>query len=203
MKIYDISMMIDTIMPVYKNKEEKKPIINTTTNNDSTESNISFGMHTGTHMDMPMHFVKNGKTIDTLDLNRVITTCKVLDFTYINDAITSEDLKKKNLEEGDFLLFKTKNSYSKVFDFDFVYLNHDGAEFLKELNIKGVGIDSLGIERSQTNHPTHKVLLENEIIIIEGLRLKNIEEGIYKLIALPLKIKGVEASPVRAVLIRD
>ncbi|MDW7669797.1 MAG: cyclase family protein [Bacillota bacterium] len=203
MKIYDISMTIEKDMPVYKDKNEKKPIINTTTNNDSTESKISLGMHTGTHMDMPMHFVKNGKTIDTLELIRVITPCKVLDFTYINGAITSEDLKKKNLEEGDFILFKTKNSYSNVFDFDFVYLNYDGAEFLNEINIKGVGIDSLGIERSQPNHQTHKILLKNEIIIIEGLRLKGIEEGIYKLIALPLKIKGVEASPIRAVLLKD
>ncbi len=203
MKIYDISMMVEEDMPVYKNKKDKKPIINTTTNNDSTESKISFGMHTGTHMDMPLHFVKKGKTVDTLDLHRVITNCKVLDFTYIKEAITSEDLKKKNLEEGDFLLFKTKNSYSKEFDFDFVYLSYDGAEFLKKINIKGVGIDSLGIERSQPNHPTHKILLENEIIIIEGLRLKNIEEGIYKLIALPLKLKGVEASPIRAVLLKD
>jgi len=203
MKIYDISMMIDENIPVYKNKEEKKPIINTTTNNDSTESNISFGMHTGTHMDMPMHFVKNGKTVDTLDLNRVITSCKVIDLTYINESITSEDLKKKNIEEGDFILFKTKNSFSNVFDFDFVYLSYDGAEFLNEINIIGVSIDSLGIERSQPNHPTHKILLENEIIIIEGLRLKGIEEGVYKLIALPLKLKGVEASPIRAVLIKD
>ncbi len=203
MKIYDISMIIEEDMQVYKNKKDKKPIININTIKDLTESKISMDMHTGTHMDMPMHFVKNGKTIDTLDLNRVITTCKVLDFTYINDAITPEDLKKKNLDEGDFLLFKTKNSYSNVFDFDFIYLNYDGADFLNEINIKGVGIDSLGIERSQKNHPTHKILLENEIIIIEGLRLKDIKEGIYKLIALPLKLKGVEASPVRAVLLGD
>ena len=110
MKIYDISMIIEEDMQVYKNKAVKKPIINTTTNNDSTESKVSLGMHTGTHMDMPMHFVKNGKTIDTLDLNRVITSCKVIDLTYINESITSEDLKKKNIEEGDFILFKNKNS---------------------------------------------------------------------------------------------
>ena len=65
----------------------------------------------------------------------------------------------------------------------------------------GAGIDSLGIERNQPNHETHKTLLSNKIMILEGLRLKHVEEGPYLLIAAPLNIPGVEASPVRAFLI--
>ena len=69
----------------------------------------------------------------------------------------------------------------------------------KGKEIKGVGIDALGIERNQT--PTHKLLLGAGIIIIEGLRLKDVPEGEYFLIALPLKIKDVEAAPTRAILV--
>ena len=69
-----------------------------------------------------------------------------------------------------------------------------------ETGIIGVGIDSLGIERSQPGHETHKTLLGNSIMILEGLRLKEVVEGKYILIAAPLNIPGVEASPVRAFL---
>ena len=74
---------------------------------------------------------------------------------------------------------------------------------LASRKIKGVGIDSLGIERNQPDHATHKILLGNGIHILEGLRLKNVKEGEYTLIAAPLNIKNVEASPVRALLVEE
>lgn len=89
------------------------------------------------------------------------------------------------------------------FDFEFVYLDKSGALYLKEKEIVGVGIDALGIERSQPDHETHKILLEAGIVILEGLRLKDVEEGEYFLYAAPLKIKGAEAAPTRAVLIKE
>ncbi|HHW56378.1 MAG TPA: cyclase family protein [Clostridia bacterium] len=204
MKIYDISMEIHENMTVYKNKEGKRPKHTITVDKgDVTESRISMDMHTGAHIDAPLHMIKGGDTIENLDLSKVITRCKVFDFTHISDKITEEDLKDKEIQKGDFILFKTRNSFREDFDFEFVYLDKSGAQFLKEKGIVGVGIDALGIERSQPNHETHKILLGAGIVILEGLRLKDIEEGEYFLHAAPLKIKGAEASPTRAVLIKE
>lgn len=199
MRIYDISMTIETKMPVYKNKEEKTPQIKTKTNGYVTESSLSFNLHTGTHIDAPLHMLSSGKDISNYPLENFLTHCKVLSFS--SEKISRKDLENKDIKKGDFLLFKTKNSYFDDFIFDFAYLDEEGAAYLKEKEIKGVGIDALGIERNQKNHPTHKLLLGAGIIIIEGLRLKDVPEGEYFLIALPLKIKDVEAAPTRAILV--
>ena len=204
MNIYDISMDINKNMKVYKNKKEKIPnFINKSNfeNSKAYETDIKLNLHTGTHIDAPLHMIKNGNTIDKYNLDKFITECKVLDLTGVENAIDKKNLIDKNIKKNDFLLFKTKNSFDKKFNFNFIYLNQSGAKFLKDKSIKGVGIDSLGIERNQDDHPTHKILLSNNIPIIEGLNLKDIKKGKYILIALPIKINNVEASLTRAVLI--
>ncbi|MGM0379783.1 MAG: cyclase family protein [Bacillota bacterium] len=204
MKIYDISMNIDENMKVYKNKIQKKPkLINKSNfeNSQAYETDIKINLHTGTHIDAPLHMIEDGATIDKYNLDKFITKCRVLDLTNIENTIDKKNLIDKNIKENEFLLFKTKNSFDKEFNFNFIYLNESGAKFLKEKSVKGVGIDSLGIERNQNNHPTHKILLSNNIPIIEGLKLKDIDKGEYILIALPIKINNVEASLTRAVLI--
>src|SRR5690554_1891387 len=142
-KIYDISMQINKNMPVYRNKEEKKPrftINNTHKNSSSFESRISMDMHTGTHIDAPLHMIKDGKTMDIYNIENFITKCKVLDFTHCKNSISKTNLDKKNIGEGDFILLKTKNSYLDGFDDNFIYLDKTGALYLKNLKIKGVGI---------------------------------------------------------------
>jgi arylformamidase len=206
MRVYDISMAVKNDMKVYKNKEEKRPyieIIKDYGSSDMFESKITLDMHTGTHMDAPLHVIKGGKSIDKVDLQSLITKCRVIDFTAVDDKICEVDLQNKDIREGDFILFKTKNSQNEEFNPKFIYLDKSGAKFLSELGIKGVGTDGLGIERGQENHETHKILLGNDIHIIEGLDLFEIVSGEYTLIALPIKIEGVEASPVRAVLVED
>lgn len=204
MKIHDISMNIHANMTVYKNKEEKKPIIEVQSdfNTGSVyESSITMNMHTGTHIDAALHMIENGSTMESFDLHKVITPCKVLDLTHIREKITKEALEYFSIKEDDFILFKTRNSLREDFDLEFVYLEKSGAEYLKEKKIKGVGIDALGIERAQPNHETHKLLLREAIVILEGLRLKDINEGDYFLFAAPLKILEAEATPTRAILI--
>lgn len=204
MKIYDISMNIHEKMAVYKNKDEKRPIIKVLqdfSKGNSYESRISMDMHTGTHIDAPLHMMENGSTMNEFDIEKVVTECKVLDLTSVKDRITEENFIGREINEGDFILLKTRNSFEETFDFNFVFLEESGARYLKERGIKGVGIDSLGIERNQKGHETHKILLGNGITIIEGLRLKDINDGKYILCALPLKIEGVEAAPARAILI--
>jgi|SRR5690554_565116 len=206
MKIYDISVNINENMTVYKNRDEKRPkIINRANYNthDLYESSITLDLHTGTHIDAPLHMIEDGNVINDYPLSSFITEAKVIDLTSLQDKITKEDLEKHVINAGDFILLKTRNSFYEGFDFEFVYLDRDGAQYLQDKKIKGVGIDALGIERDQKDRLTHIRLLSAGIIIIEGLNLKEVNAGTYKLIALPLKIDGVEASPTRAVLIES
>ncbi|MFT9493569.1 cyclase family protein [Anaerosolibacter sp.] len=203
MKIYDISMDIHEDMTVYKNKEEKKPRITVVQDHktgSSYTSYITMEMHTGTHIDAPLHMIDGGSTMELYDLEKFVRKCKVFDFTNVEDKITEELLQQKNVEKDDFILLKTRNSFVEDFDFQFVYLEKSGAAYLKDVGIAGVGIDALGIERDQAGHETHKALLNQGIIIMEGLRLKEVTEGEYILFAAPLKIRNVEAAPTRALL---
>lgn len=204
MKIYDISMTIKEDMAVYNNNNEKRPQIiirDTYETSNHYESSILMDMHTGTHIDAPLHMVKDGKPMDSYKVEDFITKCKVLDFTDVNDRITVADLQKKEIEQGDFILLKTKNSFTEHFESNFIYLDKTASSYLQKLGINGIGTDGLGIERNQPAHETHINLLSNNIMIVEGLRLKDIPEGIYTLIVLPLKILHTEAAPARAILI--
>lgn len=201
MRIYDISMAIDNKTFVYKNAEQKKPVFDVKQSGHVTETNLNMNLHTGTHIDAPLHMINGGAPVGDYDLSRFFTTAVVLDFSETEEKITAELLKSKHIPENSFVLLKTKNSFAECFDFDFVYLDEGGAAYLSALPIAGVGIDALGIERNQPNHPSHTILLGNRIVILEGLRLKHIKEGKYLLAAFPLKLNDSEAAPVRAVLI--
>jgi arylformamidase len=83
------------------------------------------------------------------------------------------------------------------------FVDQAGAQFLLDQGISGVGIDGLGIERAQPGHETYEILLGNDIIVLEGLRLADVAEGSYLLVAAPLKLVGTEAAPVRAILIAE
>jgi arylformamidase len=206
MKIYDISMTISKDIQVYKNKEEKKPVFENASNFEtgtSYETILKFNLHTGTHMDFPLHMIKNGDTSDTLDLSKLITPVKVFDLTHVNDAIKDTDLISLDIKENDFILLKTKNSYEEYFNFQFVYIHESASKYLADKKIKGVGIDALGVERDQIGHPTHKHLMHANIIIIEGLRLKDVSPKTYQMFALPIKIKEVDALPLSVILIED
>ncbi|QOR65388.1 cyclase family protein [Cytobacillus suaedae] len=200
MKIFDVTSPIYEGMPVYKNKPEKQPKISTVTNGYVTETRLELDVHGGTHVDAPLHMITNGETFETIPIEKLVGQCKVLDLTDVTDRITKTDLEKFSIEEDDFLLFKTKNSFDEEFNFDFIFLAEDGATYLSERKIRGVGTDALGIERSQEGHPTHKTLFTNNVIIIEGLRLKEVDQGNYFMVAAPLKLSGIDASPARILL---
>ncbi len=203
-KIYDISMTIREDMQVYKNKAEKKPSIQTMqdfTNAKAFESRISLDAHTGTHLDAPLHMIEGGETIETIPLEDLVGTARVLDLTGVEDGVGRSDLEPHGIQRGEWILLKTRNSFSEEFDFNFVYLKEDGAQYLKELQVKGVGTDGLGIERAQPDYGTHRTLFRNNILIVEGLRLKDVPAGTYFMVIAPLKLHGIEAAPARAFLL--
>ena len=160
----------------------------------------SIDVHTGTHIDAPRHMVVDGDTFESVPMEDLVGQCKMFDLTEVEDGISKKDLAQFDIQKGDFVFLKTKNSYEDTFNFDFIYLAQDGAEYLSELGVRGVGIDTLGIERSQEGHPTHKTLFANKVIIIEGLRLKEVEQGEYFMVAAPLKLTGTDGSPARVLL---
>ncbi len=206
MKIYDITQTIEANMFVYKDKHEKRPIIERTREYEEggvRESRISLDVHTGTHLDAPMHILSDGKPIESIPLDSLITKCRVIDLTDIASGIEADDLKDKSIKPGEVLLFKTRNSFEFFFNKAFIYLAASGAKYIADIGIKGIGTDGLGIERAQPGHTTHHILFDADIFIIEGLRLRDVRPGHYQLIALPLKVKGLDAAPVRAVLIEE
>jgi arylformamidase len=203
MTYYDVSMAIKPDIQVYKNKPEKRPVFIEAATHDVAgvyETLIHLNLHTGTHMDFSLHMKKDGKTSTNFDFTRLIRDVKVFDLTHVKDGITKDDLIDFDINPGDFVLLKTRNSYEDTFNFEFIFLAESGSTFLKDKKVVGVGIDALGVERNQKGYPTHNTLFDHDIIIIEGLRLKDVKEGNYHMIALPIKIEAVEALPLRVVL---
>lgn len=204
MKLYDISMPISTTMPVFKNEPSRRPElipVKSIEENEVLIQKIVLDLHSGTHVDAPSHYFKDGKTIDQLSMTKEVTSCRVIDLTHVKDHIDSETLRRCHIKAGEFILLKTTNSQEEAFNPEFVYLTEEAAEYLVSVGIKGVGIDAMTIERNQPNHETHKLLLGNEIMIIEGLRLANVMAGEYKMVALPINIVGAEAAPTRVLLV--
>ena len=170
-----------------------------------TVSQLSFGSHTGTHVDPPSHFVAGGITLDQLSLEVLIGKARVVDAGAV-DAIDASTIARANLAGVERVLFKTRNSKlwqrgEKEFDQNFVYLEAEAAKMLVESGVKLVGIDYLSVEKFNFDEPaTHYTLLRNNVIIIEGLNLSEVAEGDYELICLPMKIKGGDGAPARVVL---
>lgn len=206
MKIIDISWPISNWMTTYKDKQDLNIVqVKTFQKDHVRESQVCMGMHTGTHIDAPSHFLQNGRTIEWTSLSYLIGTCQILDCANMQEKITSDDVQQFSLKT-DIILFKTKNSFlspTAPFDPQFIYLDASAAEYVASHfpNIKAIGFDYLGIERNQPAHLTHTILFENGIVIVEGLRLSHVEAGIYQFICLPLAVQEVEAAPARAILI--
>ncbi len=204
MKIHDVTRMISEDMTVYKDRESKKikrTIVADYEKADYYESRMDMDMHCGTHIDAPLHMIKGGDTIEKYDLSKFIGDCKVFDLTDVDEAIRKKDIENLDIQKDDIVIFKTKNSSDQGYNPKFVYIEEDAALYLSEKGIKTVGIDAMSIERDKKEHPSHKIILGANIGVIEDLYLKNVGQGQYFLSALPLNIRGSEASPIRAVLI--
>lgn len=169
---------------------------------------IIMGAHTGTHMDAPVHFIQGATGVDEFPLDALVGEATVAQLD-IDHHIGAADLEKLNLPDNcQRLLFKTGNSRfwqdSKTFHTDFIAVAPDGAEWLVSHGIKLVGVDYLSVEEFNApfDHPAHRKLLENRVVVVEGLNLSAIEPGQYTVMALPLKITGNDGAPSRVVLAR-
>jgi arylformamidase len=167
-------------------------------------SRLTCSSHTGTHIDAPYHFTLNGKTVDTLSLYDLIGEALVVQSNA--DTISAEALRDIDFKKYKRILFKTKNSEllkSKTFNPEYVSLDYSAAELLVKNGVRVVGIDYLSIEAFDTKeHNVHKILTQNDVIIVETLDLSTVEPGEYFLVALPLKLKQCDGAPARVVSIK-
>ena len=163
-------------------------------------TSLHLSTHTGTHIDAPDHYLKKGDTIDTIPLSHVIGVCRVLDVTRAGINITANHLTGQ-LDSIDRLLLKTSFSNTYRFEKNYPSLTPDAACLITSCGMKCVGIDSPSIESYKCDGTVHRELLSHRCIIIELLDLSGVEEGEYTLVALPLRLTGLDGSPARVILI--
>ncbi len=204
MKIIDISPYIEDEMITYPGDAQfQKTPICTIERSGCNMTKLILGTHTGSHIDVSSHFFSNGTPIDKVPLSAFIGKAQVIEVR--EKEITSEILRQRMASGIKRLLFKTKNSalmQKREFLPDYTYLTQDGAQFLRKSGVKLVGIDYISIERFGTpDFSVHKTLFKAGICILEGIDLLNVSPGYYTLIALPLKLRSLDGSPVRAILI--
>ena len=206
MAIYDISVPIREQMPTWPSDPGVKiRLAMSMARGDGVNvTSLAMGAHTGTHFDAPFHFVPGGKTVDQLDPEALMGTCRVFEIP-TEDEIDVTHLRGLRIKGVTRALFKTANSklWATRDDFyeDFVYLTPTAAKFLVEMQVKLVGVDYLSVEGYHAQGaPAHLALLGAGVIILEGLNLADVPPGDYELIALPLKIAGADGAPARALL---
>ena len=198
MKIIDITRPLSEDILIYPG--DTSPLFRQEEHGHYLITALRMSTHTGTHIDAPVHYLKNGDTIDTIPLSHVIGMCRVLDVTRAGTSITANHLKGR-LDGIGRLLLKTSFSNTDLFDENYPSLTADAARLITGCDMKCVGIDSPSIESYKCDGAVHRELLGRGCIIIELLDLSNVEEGDYTLVALPLRFTGLDGSPARVVLL--
>lgn len=210
MKIYDVSLTISPNLPVWPGDPaislERIQKMEAGATANVTQMNMS--VHVGTHVDAPYHFLGGETmTVEMLPLQMLTGRAHVLRIPNEVDLITAEVLEKAEIPSRTRrLIFKTRNSEywasgAPEFQKDFVSLSPDGAQFVVDRGIRLVGIDYLSIAPFTDGRPTHQILLEAGIGVIEGLNLSEVSPGRYTLYCLPLKLANSDGAPARVILV--
>ena len=167
-------------------------------------SHLAMGVHSGTHMDGPVHFIHEAPGLDEMPLAATMGEARVIEIEDPRE-ITVEELTRHGLKEGERVLFRTSNSIrcwrAAGFVEDFVYISEQAARYLAETRVRTVGVDYLSVGGYHADGALiHRILLEAGIWIIEGLDLSPVTGGRYEMICLPVKLHGSDGAPARAIL---
>jgi arylformamidase len=167
-------------------------------------SHLAMGVHSGTHMDGPVHFIHEGPGLDEMPLSATMGEARVIEIEDPKE-ITAEELARHGLQAGERILFRTSNSIrcwqAPGFIEDFVYISEQAARHLAESRVRTVGVDYLSVGGYHADGALiHRILLEAGIWIIEGLDLSPVTGGRYEMICLPVKLHGSDGAPARAIL---
>jgi arylformamidase len=205
MEIIDISVPVRPGMVTYEGDPNVRleRVVSIADGAAANISRLDFGVHTGTHVDAPLHFIDGAPGTETLRLDVLVGEAFVVDATGVAAALDEKVLRGLDVPEPAMrLIFKTRNSKLwelGAFSHDFVRLSGDGARYLISRGVRLVGIDYLSVG----NEEAHRELLGAGVVPVEGLDLRGVEPGPYELICLPLRLVGSDGAPARAVLVRD
>jgi arylformamidase len=208
MRYFDVTVAISESVPIYEGDPAASVdgVKAIERGDGANVSALCFGAHTGTHVDAPNHFIEGTRRVDELDVDKLIGPCRVVQLP--DDIVAVEPEHLPDLAGIERLILKTRNSAfwntpEDGFRTDFTYLTHPTAKLLVDAGIKLIGIDYLSIEApGSEGNPVHITLLEKEIVILEGLDLREVEPGDYELFCLPLKYIGGtgDGAPARTIL---
>ena len=171
-----------------------------------TLSKYELGAHSGTHIDAPMHFIKDGASIDAIALASLIGPARVIEIADSVQAIDAAELNRHDWRGAERVLFRTRSTArgwmdSTQFHRDFAYITGDAADMLAAAGVTLVGVDYISAEQFGAPAPmAHRALLGRGIPIVEGLDLRDAPAGEYDLVVLPMKVAGHEGAPARAIL---
>ncbi|HEX5470032.1 MAG TPA: cyclase family protein [Gaiellaceae bacterium] len=204
MRIHDVSVPIRAGMPIYDGNPgvELERASSIAAGEPANVSRLTLGVHTGTHVDAPLHFLEGAAGAEGIPLEAVFGPAVVVDATgVVADALGEAELEGLGIPEGaERVLLKTRNSelWARAdFTRDFIRLDGSGARFVVARGIRTIGIDYLSVGDGEA----HRVLLEAGVVPVEGLDLREIDPGEYTFACLPLDVVGSDGAPARAVLI--
>jgi len=203
-KIHDISLNLsgDTVRWVAAPPLELIERRRISRGDATNASAVTMSVHSGTHLDAPFHFVPGGATIDGLPLEAFIGPARVCAVD-AQRFITAEHVAALDLDGDTRVLFKTRNSALLArpdYDPDFAAFSVEAAEALVQRGVKLVGLDYLSVAHADQQVPVHRAFLDHGVILLEGIDLSQIAPGRYELICFPLRLRGADGAPCRAVL---
>lgn len=212
MRIIDVTLALRPDMPTWPGEQgpSVEPLRRIARGDSANVSLVSFGNHTGTHVDPPAHFLDGAGTVDELPLDAMLGPCRVLrypDAAHVSAAWLDAQAVPRSVTR---LLFRTRNSErwrdpAHAFVKEFVALDETAGRWCVDHGIALVGVDYLSVEpfgSSPKGHPVHRTLLRGGVVIIEGLDLHAVEPGDYELVCLPLKLHRGDGAPARVVLVQ-
>ena len=201
-EIIDISVPVSPSTVSWEN--ESIPVIERVSSIEAGDgynlSRLAFSTHTGTHVDAPLHFIEGGGSSDELPLDALIGPALVIDARDVKEEIGAELVERELPADCERVLFSTRNSElwdQPSFSGDFVGISPQAASLLIERGVRLVGIDYLSVGVPET----HRELLSHGVVLLEGLDMRAVAPGRYRLVCLPLRIAGADGAPARAVLI--
>jgi arylformamidase len=211
MDIVDISVPLDSRTTVYPGDPSPAVSWPGWTHERGDLANVGFysgGLHHGTHVDAPWHFIRDAKRLDALPLERWVGTAQVVDLRGLGKCITADALAKAGIDPAmKRLLFRTRNGESdywrQPFNPGFVYVEKSGAQWCVDHGIGLIGLDYLTVDPpSEPTFPSHMILLGNDTLILENINLRHVQPAIYTLYAAPIYLLSVDAGWCRAFLTR-
>jgi arylformamidase len=209
MRIYDVSVDITPDMPVWPGDPpvRLKRVAAIASGANANVSHLECGVHIGTHVDAPLHFLDGAGAVETMSLEALTGRAYVADLRRAKTIGEAELEKARIPSRVRRILLRTRNSDfwrtgAKAFRKDFVGIDAGGADWLARRKVVLVGIDYLSVAPFGNSRPTHEILLRSKVALVEGLNLSQVPFGSYDLYCLPLKLVGSDGAPARAILIR-